>query len=168
MTSPVTTIVEIGKHEGQAVTIRGWLYNLPESGKLLFPIFRDGSGIIQGVVPKNAVPYAGEAAVPGCGCLQRAHIGRARAPDGLALARRRHRDIRRVRSSSTDHVVAIFAVDSLPGSFRGRIDVEESRCTRGGDEAVAGAGHRAVGNSASVGEGFDCGVAAERNRGAVQ
>jgi asparaginyl-tRNA synthetase len=55
MTSPVTTISEIGKHEGQSVTIRGWLYNLRESGKLLFPIFRDGSGIIQGVVPKNAV-----------------------------------------------------------------------------------------------------------------
>src|ERR1700746_330869 len=55
MTSPVTTIAEIGKHEGQAVTIRGWLYNLRESGKLLFPIFRDGSGIVQGVLPKNAV-----------------------------------------------------------------------------------------------------------------
>jgi len=53
--SPVTTISEIGKHDGQAVTIRGWLYNLRESGKLLFPQFRDGSGIIQGVVPKNAV-----------------------------------------------------------------------------------------------------------------
>ena len=53
---PVTTISEIGKHEGQSVTIRGWLYNLRESGKLLFPQFRDGSGIIQGVVPKNAVP----------------------------------------------------------------------------------------------------------------
>jgi asparaginyl-tRNA synthetase len=52
---PVTTIAEIGKHEGQTVTIRGWLYNLRESGKLLFPQFRDGSGIIQGVVPKNAV-----------------------------------------------------------------------------------------------------------------
>jgi len=53
---PVTTIAEIGKHEGQSVTIRGWLYNLRESGKLLFPQFRDGSGVIQGVVPKNAVP----------------------------------------------------------------------------------------------------------------
>ncbi len=53
--SPVTTIAEIGKHEGQTVTIRGWLYNLRESGKLLFPQFRDGSGVIQGVVPKNAV-----------------------------------------------------------------------------------------------------------------
>jgi len=55
MSSPITTIAEIGKHEGQSVTIRGWLYNLRESGKLLFPIFRDGSGVIQGVVPKAAV-----------------------------------------------------------------------------------------------------------------
>jgi len=55
MSSPVTTIAEIGKHDGQSVTIRGWLYNLRESGKLLFPQFRDGSGVIQGVVPKNAV-----------------------------------------------------------------------------------------------------------------
>ncbi len=56
MSSPVSTIADIGKHEGQTVTIRGWLYNLRESGKLLFPQFRDGSGLIQGVVPKNAVP----------------------------------------------------------------------------------------------------------------
>ncbi len=56
MSSPVTTIAQIGKHEGQSVTLRGWLYNLRESGKLLFPQFRDGSGVIQGVVPKNAVP----------------------------------------------------------------------------------------------------------------
>src|ERR1700727_1962749 len=53
--SPLTTIAEIGKHEGQLVTLRGWLYNLRERRKLLFPQFRDGSGIIQGVVPKNAV-----------------------------------------------------------------------------------------------------------------
>ena len=56
MSSLVTTIAEVGKHEGQAVTIRGWLYNLRESGKLLFPQFRDGSGVIQGIVPKSAVP----------------------------------------------------------------------------------------------------------------
>ena len=55
MSSPVTTIAEIGKHDGQSITLRGWLYNLRESGKLLFPQFRDGSGVIQGVVPKNAV-----------------------------------------------------------------------------------------------------------------
>ncbi len=56
MSSPLTTIADIGKHEGQTVAIQGWLYNLRESGKLLFPQFRDGSGLIQGVVPKNAVP----------------------------------------------------------------------------------------------------------------
>src|SRR3974377_1135066 len=53
--APITTIREVGQHEGQTVTLRGWLYNLRESGKLLFPIFRDGSGVIQGVVAKNAV-----------------------------------------------------------------------------------------------------------------
>ena len=51
----LTTIREIGKYDGQTVTIRGWLYNLRESGKLLFPQFRDGSGVIQGVIAKNAV-----------------------------------------------------------------------------------------------------------------
>jgi asparaginyl-tRNA synthetase len=55
MEAPITTISDIGSHEGQVVTIRGWLYNLRESGKLLFPIFRDGTGTIQGVVAKNAV-----------------------------------------------------------------------------------------------------------------
>src|SRR5205085_11289797 len=53
--TPVSAISEIGKHEGQPVTIRGWLYNLRESGKLLFPIFRDGTGFIQGVIAKAAV-----------------------------------------------------------------------------------------------------------------
>src|SRR5215831_18115956 len=51
----LTTIREIGQHDGETVTIRGWLYNLRESGKLLFPQFRDGSGIIQGVVVKSQV-----------------------------------------------------------------------------------------------------------------
>src|SRR5580658_10289052 len=54
-TPVISTIREIGRHDGQTVTIRGWLYNLRESGKLLFPIFRDGSGIIQGVVAKQQV-----------------------------------------------------------------------------------------------------------------
>lgn len=53
--TPITTIREVGRHEGQSVIIRGWLYNLRESGKLLFPQFRDGSGIIQGVVVKAQV-----------------------------------------------------------------------------------------------------------------
>jgi len=52
------TIEQAGKYEGQEVTIKGWLYNLRESGKLLFPIFRDGTGIIQGVVSLKENPEA--------------------------------------------------------------------------------------------------------------
>jgi asparaginyl-tRNA synthetase len=48
--APIITIEQAEQHVGRTVTIRGWLYNLRESGKLLFPIFRDGSGIMQGVV----------------------------------------------------------------------------------------------------------------------
>ena len=53
--APVSTIAHIGQHDGQMVTVQGWLYNKRESGKLLFPIFRDGTGVIQGVVAKNQV-----------------------------------------------------------------------------------------------------------------
>src|SRR3984885_7413439 len=54
-TKPLTTIAKIGEYEGRSVTLHGWLYNLRESGKLLFPIFRDGTGTVQGIVPKAAV-----------------------------------------------------------------------------------------------------------------
>jgi asparaginyl-tRNA synthetase len=52
---PVATISGIARHVGETVKLRGWLYNMRESGKLLFPIFRDGTGTIQGIVPKAAV-----------------------------------------------------------------------------------------------------------------
>ena len=52
------TIEQAGKYDGQQVTIQGWLYNLRESGKLLFPIFRDGTGVIQGVVSLKENPDA--------------------------------------------------------------------------------------------------------------
>jgi asparaginyl-tRNA synthetase len=53
--APVATIAEIGRHDGQSVTLKGWLYNLRESGKLVFPIFRDGTGSIQGVAHVKSV-----------------------------------------------------------------------------------------------------------------
>jgi asparaginyl-tRNA synthetase len=52
------TIEQAGKYDAQEVTIQGWLYNLRESGKLLFPIFRDGTGVIQGVVSLKENPEA--------------------------------------------------------------------------------------------------------------
>ena len=46
---------EIGKHEGQEVTLKGWLYNKRSSGKLHFLQLRDGTGTIQCVVFKGDV-----------------------------------------------------------------------------------------------------------------
>ncbi len=54
--NPITSIEHAGTHAGSTVTIRGWLYNMRESGKLLFPIFRDGTGIMQGVVSLKEQP----------------------------------------------------------------------------------------------------------------
>ena len=52
---PLAEIRNAAAYVGQEVTIQGWVYNIRASGKILFPIFRDGSGIIQGVVVKSAV-----------------------------------------------------------------------------------------------------------------
>jgi asparaginyl-tRNA synthetase len=48
-------IEDIGRHEGEEVTIKGWLANRRSSGKIHFLILRDGSGFIQGVMSKAAV-----------------------------------------------------------------------------------------------------------------
>src|SRR5438105_12717971 len=50
-----TRIIDLSKQIGEEVTLKGWLYNLRSSGKLIFPQLRDGTGIVQGVVAKNAV-----------------------------------------------------------------------------------------------------------------
>jgi len=48
-------IEDIGKHEGEDVTLKGWLHNRRSSGKIHFLTLRDGSGFIQAVMSKAAV-----------------------------------------------------------------------------------------------------------------
>ena len=48
-------IEDIARHEGQQVTIHGWLHNRRSSGKIHFLIVRDGTGFIQAVMSKAAV-----------------------------------------------------------------------------------------------------------------
>ncbi|MEP0848323.1 MAG: asparagine--tRNA ligase [Phycisphaerae bacterium] len=48
-----TTIEQLAKHVGQTVTLSGWLYNSRSSGKLLFLIVRDGTGLCQCVLEKS-------------------------------------------------------------------------------------------------------------------
>ncbi|MBT4155407.1 MAG: asparagine--tRNA ligase, partial [Candidatus Marinimicrobia bacterium] len=47
------TIKKIGEYEGQEVQLKGWVYNTRNVGKIWFLIFRDGSGLLQGVVVKG-------------------------------------------------------------------------------------------------------------------
>ena len=102
-TAPVVSIECAGGHAGSDVTIRGWLYNLRESGKLLFPIFRDGTGIMQGVVSLKEHPEAfqslkgltQESSVVVTGKIQ----AEARAPGGYEI-----------------HVSAIEVIQRVPES----------------------------------------------------
>jgi asparaginyl-tRNA synthetase len=48
-------IKELPQHVGERVSVDGWLYNKRTSGKLQFPIVRDGSGFVQCVVSKKEV-----------------------------------------------------------------------------------------------------------------
>lgn len=45
----VVEIAKIGEHEGQTVTVRGWLYNRTPKGKLQFLTVRDGTAMVQAV-----------------------------------------------------------------------------------------------------------------------
>src|SRR5437899_409969 len=45
-------IEDIGRHEGEEVTLKGWLHHRRSSGKIHFLIVRDGSGFIQAVMSK--------------------------------------------------------------------------------------------------------------------
>lgn len=48
-------IKNLNRYIGQQVTIEGWLYNRRSSGKIMFLIVRDGTGLLQGVVAKKEV-----------------------------------------------------------------------------------------------------------------
>src|SRR5258708_6926876 len=50
-----TYINQLSEHVGEQVTLKGWLYNLRSSGKLLFPQLRDGTGVVQCVVLKSSI-----------------------------------------------------------------------------------------------------------------
>jgi asparaginyl-tRNA synthetase len=48
--------IQAGRHTNEVVEIAGWLYNLRKSGKIVFPIVRDGTGLIQCVALKSELP----------------------------------------------------------------------------------------------------------------
>jgi asparaginyl-tRNA synthetase len=49
-------VEEIAKYTGQEVTVRGWVYNRTDKGKLVFLLVRDGTGFVQCVAFKGDLP----------------------------------------------------------------------------------------------------------------
>ena len=49
------SIEEVGQYEGQTVSIKGWVHNKTDKGKLQFLLVRDGTGIIQAVAFEDDV-----------------------------------------------------------------------------------------------------------------
>jgi len=49
----IVNINDLGRYEGQDVELKGWVYNIRNVGKIWFIIFRDGTGLLQGVVVKG-------------------------------------------------------------------------------------------------------------------
>ncbi|MGM0739136.1 MAG: asparagine--tRNA ligase [Bacteroidota bacterium] len=49
-------INEISKYAGKQITLKGWVYNIRTSKKLIFIILRDGTGLCQTIVAQDDVP----------------------------------------------------------------------------------------------------------------
>ncbi|NLG68903.1 MAG: asparagine--tRNA ligase [Firmicutes bacterium] len=82
---------EIGRYVGQEVEVWGWVYNSRSSGRLVFVLVRDGTGILQSVVSQRDVPESVWAAAPSLtqeSSVKVAGLVRAdaRAPGGYELA----------------------------------------------------------------------------------
>jgi asparaginyl-tRNA synthetase len=50
------SVRHLAEHDGQEVTVRGWVANARSSGKIAFLQVRDGSGVVQVVVSRQEVP----------------------------------------------------------------------------------------------------------------
>jgi asparaginyl-tRNA synthetase len=87
---PTVRIAELSQHEGEVVTVQGWVAHTRSSGKIAFVVVRDGTGYLQGVLSRKDVPaevwdlraqLALEASVAVTGTLQ----AEPRAPGGYEL-----------------------------------------------------------------------------------
>jgi len=101
------SIKDLKHHIGRRVTIQGWLYNKRGSGKLAFPILRDGTGYLQCVVSKKEVPedswnaadtVTQESTVEVHGTVR----AESRAPGGVELGI----DIFRILSPTVDYPIS--------------------------------------------------------------
>jgi asparaginyl-tRNA synthetase len=104
----VVTVEDVGKHEGEVVTLRGWLAGRRSSGKLHFLQVRDGTGTIQCVMGKRDVTpevFAAADHLPQESSLEVTGTVRAdaRAPIGFELGAS---DMRVVHAPTTEFPIS--------------------------------------------------------------
>src|SRR4051812_39473825 len=56
MADTTPRIAELKDHVGKTVTVRGWITHVRSSGKVAFAVIRDGTGVMQAVFVKSALP----------------------------------------------------------------------------------------------------------------
>ena len=83
-------IADLGAHEGETVTVRGWLYNKRSSGKIAFMQLRDGTGMVQAVatpqdVDETSWNLIGEATQESSVIVTGSVRADARSPTGFEL-----------------------------------------------------------------------------------
>ena len=102
MQNPNVLISALRDHVGSTVTVRGWATHLRSSGKVAFVVIRDGSGVLQAVLVRSAVPPEtweafGKLTTETSVSLTGAVRADARSPLGFELA---VRDLRVVHEAS--------------------------------------------------------------------
>ncbi|HLE96678.1 MAG TPA: asparagine--tRNA ligase [Candidatus Thermoplasmatota archaeon] len=92
MTIPWVRVADVlaGRHDGTEVEVRGWVWRVRSSGKIVFAVLRDSTGVLQCTVKKGAVAepdFAGatQAAVE-ASAIVRGNVAKdERAPGGHEL-----------------------------------------------------------------------------------
>jgi asparaginyl-tRNA synthetase len=88
--SPRHWIAELPSHVGEPVAVQGWVQTTRSSGKIAFVVVRDGTGVVQGVLARQAVPPEvwdrfGTLTQETCVRLEGAVRADARSPGGVEL-----------------------------------------------------------------------------------
>jgi len=90
MSAPIANVEHLAEHVGRTVCLRGWIYGKSSKGKLHFVQLRDGTGVVQCVVFKKAVPPELFEALGRCGqesslTLTGEVVADERAPGGVEV-----------------------------------------------------------------------------------
>jgi asparaginyl-tRNA synthetase len=67
VSASVATVRTLGDHDGQRVELRGWLYKLRGKGKIAFLHLRDGTGVVQVILKRDALGAERLAELKDCG-----------------------------------------------------------------------------------------------------